>query len=54
MGRGSPSHRIHSLNFPPISSTVEMIINNNNDEDVNDNDKRKMMLDLYEQCEYKM
>ena len=26
----------------------------NDDDDINDNNKRKMTLDLYEQCEYKM
>ena len=50
--------RIHLLNSPSVTSSVEKnkMINDSDhdDDDVNNNDKRKMILDMYEQCKCKM
>ena len=43
MGRGRPCRSNSFAEFSP-----------NDDDDINDNDKRKMILDMYEECEYKM
>ena len=41
--------RINLLNSPPMTGSVD-----DDKDDISNNDKRKMILDMYEQCECKM
>ena len=44
---------VHLLNYPSVTSSVDKKQNEKGD-DVNNNGKRKVMLDYYGKCKYKM